>query len=195
MAYCKDNCVFEFSVFILNQKVGTMLLLIWYPLVIWKRHQAKEVAQHYSEVFPDSSSRKSIIEESVVYKHLLACLAFHVIVEIQFSISLSHLVVHWEMVYVRIPRPGQTKWNGFRAGIRTLLFGTGAESRAEVVGSRTMDLPVVVLNCWLDLGKCKDLDKGVKAGGRCTLLILPGQPWSSLWTREEGSLQVWSVVG
>ena len=109
MAYCKNNCVFEFSVFILNQKEGTMLLLIWYSLVIWKRPRAKEVAQHYSEVFPDSCSRKSTIAESVVYKHLLACLAFHVIVEIQFSISLSHLVVHWEMVYVRIPRQGQTR--------------------------------------------------------------------------------------
>ena len=44
---------------------------------------------------PDSSLRKSTIEEeSVMYKHLLACLAFHVIVAIQFSISLSDLVVH-----------------------------------------------------------------------------------------------------
>ena len=58
-----------------------------------------------------------------------------------------------------------------------------------------MDLPVVGLNCWLDLGKCKDPDKGVEAGGRCTLLILPGQPRSSLGTREEGSLQVGSFVG
>ena len=53
-----------------------------------------EVAQHYSEVFLDSSSRKSTIEYRVVYKHLLACLAFHVIVAIKFSISLSDLVVH-----------------------------------------------------------------------------------------------------